>query len=98
MVSLSELIDPREWLDPKTMKIHELKILPSFFEQVSNGNKPFEIRKNDRDFKRGDVLLLREIASAKQPEYTGSMKAVKVTYITDYEQKDGYVVMGISLI
>lgn len=84
------------------MKTHELKILPSYFEQVANGNKPFEIRKNDRDFKLHDVLLLREIEPARsvhEPvQYTGRMKAVKVTYITDFEQKDGNVVMGISII
>jgi hypothetical protein len=84
------------------MKTHELKIHPSFFEQVANGNKPFEIRKNDRDFKLHDVLLLREIEptrSVHEPtKYTGRMKAAKVTYITDFEQKPDYVVMGISLI
>jgi hypothetical protein len=83
------------------MKVHELKTLPSFFECVSNGKKPFEIRKNDRDFTLGDVLLLREIepnhAGQNEP-YTGRMKAVKVTYITNWEQKPGFVVMGISII
>lgn len=84
------------------MKTHELKILPAFFEQVANGNKPFEIRENDRDFKLNDVLLLREIEPARSPHepalYTGRMKAVKVTYITDFQQKPDFVVMGIALI
>lgn len=84
------------------MKIHELKILPAFFDQVSNGNKPFEIRKNDRHFKLHDVLLLREIEPTRsvheEVKYTGRMVAVKVTYITDFEQKPGYVVMGVAII
>lgn len=84
------------------MRTHDLKILPSYFDQVANGNKPFEIRKNDRDFKVNDVLLLREIEptrSVHEPiKYTDRMVAAKVTYITDFEQKPDYVVMGISLI
>ncbi|MGC4668415.1 DUF3850 domain-containing protein, partial [Enterococcus hirae] len=42
------------------MKTHELKILPEYFEAVTSGRKKFEIRKNDRDYKVGDRLYLRE--------------------------------------
>jgi len=84
------------------MKIHDLKITREYFDEVISGNKTFEIRKNDREFMRGDVLLLREIDSGYDGIhgrlYTERMKAVRVTYITDYEQKSRYVVMGISLI
>lgn len=83
------------------MKTHELKIDDHFFKKVITGEKPFEIRKNDRGFQVGDVLLLREIEpthSGTNEPYTGRKKAVEVTYMTDYAQKDGYVVMGISLI
>ena len=38
--------------------IHELKTCPEYFEQVRNGNKPFEVRKNDRYFSEGDEVLL----------------------------------------
>jgi len=40
--------------------IHELKTWPEYFEQVRNGNKPFEVRKNDRYFSEGDEVLLKE--------------------------------------
>lgn len=43
---------------------HELKILPKYFEDVMTGKKNFEIRKNDRDFKVGDYLLLKEYEGA----------------------------------
>ena len=41
-------------------KIHELKIKPVYFEAVKEGIKTFELRKDDRNFKVGDILLLRE--------------------------------------
>lgn len=41
------------------MKTHELKLDVKYFGEVKNGNKCFEIRKNDRDFQVGDVLELK---------------------------------------
>lgn len=48
--------------------IHELKILPQYFEAVQSGLKTFEIRKNDRDYKVGDTLVLKEY---NNEAYTG---------------------------
>jgi len=77
--------------------IHHLKILQVYFDEILNGNKTFEIRKNDRNFKNGDILYLNEyIPGLKQ--YTGRFIKCKVTYITSYEQKDDYVVMAIKVI
>ena len=39
---------------------HELKIRPEYFKAVVLGDKMFEIRKNDRDFKVGDIIVLHE--------------------------------------
>mgnify|MGYP002507148067 CR=1 FL=1 len=87
------------------MKTHELKILPEFFEAVISGRKQFEIRKNDRDYKVDDQLILREcevylkqdLSGLTRPafSYTGDSYKAKITYITDYMQRDGYVVLGI---
>ncbi|EPH77769.1 ASCH domain protein [Enterococcus faecalis 02-MB-P-10] len=71
---------------------HELKILPEFFKAVVSGDKRFEIRKNDRTFKTGDILRLNEYQDGK---YTGNVHVAEITYITDYAQQPGYVVMGI---
>lgn len=41
-------------------RMHTLKTLPEFFDASKRGVKPFEVRKNDRDFQVGDVLELVE--------------------------------------
>lgn len=76
----------------KPRKKIDLKILPEYFDPVILGVKTFEIRNNDRDFQIGDVLRLREFDGKK---YTGRLVRVVVTYMTDYAQREGYVVLGI---
>jgi len=41
------------------MQIHELKIYPPYRKEIAEGNKPYEIRYDDRGFKEGDYLHLR---------------------------------------
>lgn len=78
------------------MTVHSLKILPEYFKSVKDGTKRFEIRYNDRNYKVGDLLLLREWSNG---HYTGNEIIVKVTYILDKFQglKNNYVVMSIDL-
>ena len=73
--------------------IHELKIQIEYFVAVDTKIKNFEIRKNDRDFKVDDKIILREIDSYGR--YTGRSAWRKITYITDYAQQENYVVMAI---
>mgnify|MGYP003016307113 CR=1 FL=1 len=73
---------------------HKLKIQQKYFEPVIQGKKRFEIRKNDRNFKVGDIVVLEEID--ENNAYTGDSFKTKITFITDYQQKNGYVVFGIS--
>lgn len=42
------------------MIVHHLKILPEYYRDVYLGLKKFEIRKNDRNYKEHDVLILNE--------------------------------------
>lgn len=73
---------------------HKLKIKQEYFEPVIQGKKRFEIRKNDRNFKVGDIVVLEEID--ENNIYTGDSFKTRITFLTDYQQKDGYVVFGIS--
>lgn len=79
------------------MKTHELKTWPQFFKVCRTGEKPFEIRKNDRDFKVGDTLMLREW-DPKFEAYSGEECKFEISYILAGGQfgiEDGFVVMGL---
>lgn len=78
-------------------QIHDLKIQKNFYKDVITGRKTFEIRKNDRDFQVGDLLNLQEIDEDNQAQlFTGEEVKMKITYITDFAQQNGYVVLGIE--
>ena len=76
-------------------KHHDLKIYSEYFRLVWDNKKTFEIRKNDRDFKVGDSITLHAI-NRETGEYTGSVLARRINYMTDFEQKEGYVVLGLE--
>lgn len=76
--------------------IHELKCTAPYFWDVVNRNKTFELRKNDRNFKVGDFLRLREWDKEDQ-EYTGKSIDLRVRYILeDYPGlEEGYCILGV---
>ena len=77
--------------------IHELKILPRWFNDVQAGVKNFEIRKNDRDFKVGDVLCLKEWYRGR---FTGRHVMRKIEYIYKGDGTFGlskeYAILGLE--
>lgn len=75
--------------------IHELKTHPEYLRGVADGSITFEIRKNDRDFRLGHYLRLREY---DQERYTGDVLYARITHITDFMQAKDYVVLGIKLV
>ena len=79
------------------MTIHELKILPEYYDAVRCGDKRFEIRKNDRNYHSGDILRLKEWDGEK---YTGEELDVLVRYIyygiDEYGLAEGYCIMSID--
>ena len=77
---------------------HELKTWVEFFEDILKGNKKFEIRKADRDFQVGDILVLKEFDN-NTLEYSGREINKIVTWIMKggkFGLEDGYVVMSIE--
>lgn len=79
------------------MQIHELKILPMYFDDVASGRKSFEVRYDDRGYLVGDILHLREFDNY---EYTGRDILAEVTYILDDSRfcKNDYVIMSLRLL
>jgi len=81
--------------------VHELKTWSKYFNMIKSGEKPFELRKNDRGFLVGHELLLREYNPEKQ-SYTGQMLSRKITCVlegSEAEQfglKPGYCIMGLT--
>lgn len=83
-------------LNVNTSTTHDIKILSEYFSKVIDGSKTFEIRKNDRNYKVGDRLLMREYINNGDYE-TGGWIFATITYITNYNQKNDYVVMSIKV-
>lgn len=50
------------------MRKIELKTIPEYFDKVAKGLKKFEIRYNDRDYKAGDILILKEWVPEEKAE------------------------------
>lgn len=85
--------------------IHELKTWPLYFEQVKNGNKTFEVRKDDRWFKDDDELLLREFIpddeEGAEGRYTGRILHRRISFLLRGGQfgiEEGYVVLGLQTV
>ena len=91
-------------------QVHELKCWPDSFEQISAGHKTFELRKDDRGYKVGDYLLLREWTpmvdlGAVEQQYTGRNAMAVVTHILreadtfgDFLREPDTVAMAIKLL
>ena len=62
------------------MKIHTLKTVAPYFEDVLDGEKTFDIRKNDRKFRVGDILILKEY-KPKDDIYSGRELRRVIKYI-----------------
>lgn len=60
--------------------VHELKTWPQIFKITIDGIKKAEFRKNDRDFRVGDDLILKEYEPNNRT-YTGRKVIVKITHI-----------------
>lgn len=85
---------------------HELKTDPQVFEASFSGDKPWEIRFNDRAFEPGDTVLLRQtlFCGARMVDgapliYTGRAVVGKITYIhqgPEYGLAPGWCIFSVD--
>lgn len=81
--------------------IHELKVAPCNFSLVASGEKNFEIRADHGGvFHKGDTVVLKEYARGLHVDldrcYTGRELTKVITYVTNFQQKPGYVVFAMA--
>lgn len=75
---------------------HHLKTWPEFYQAVKSGDKTFEERANDRDYKVEDTLVLEEFDPISQG-YTGDVLEKRVPYLLGPPYaKDGHVIMSLA--
>ena len=82
------------------MKLHILKILPKYYLAVASGEKTFELRKNDRDYQVGDLIIFTDTDGTPYMTQHKEKTPFRITYIlkdaSEYGLKDGYCILGIK--
>lgn len=82
------------------MKEHKLKILYRYLVDVNENGKNFEIRKNDRNFQKGDTVFFIPISESGGFVIDTSMHIkYRITYVFyggEYGLDKDYCVFGIE--
>jgi Domain of unknown function (DUF3850) len=82
------------------MTEHALKTLGPYWEAVASGAKNFEVRRDDRGFQRGDVLVLQPVTEdGRRIGVLYREIRKRVTYVLTGGQfgiEPGYVVMALE--
>lgn len=81
------------------MKEHAIKIKEVYFNAVLSGEKTFEIRKNDRDYKVDDIIHFVPVDDECGMIIPHDPNAYRITYVFhggEYGLEEGYCVFGIA--
>ena len=83
------------------MIVHQMKTWVPYFESVVSGAKPFDVRRDDRGFQRGDYVRLVEVSQPRDGMLpTGREAQYEITYVLTGGQfgiEPGYVVLGLGV-
>lgn len=81
-------------VDEKGTRTHDLKVWPAHFKELSEGKRAYDVRKDDRGYRVGDLLRLREWDPSRKT-YTGQGIVLRVTWLNRLASIDsrftGYV-------
>ena len=76
--------------------LHKVKLLSGFYQAVIDGIKPFEIRYNDRNYRKGDDIIFNEW---KDDAYTGRLCCAVIKDVFDIGfLMPGYVAFTFQLL
>ena len=91
------------------MKIHELKIKEEYYKAIIDGEKTFELRKNDRDYQVGDLIQFNDKLFTPKYYFEGATEKYyplpcetlfKITYVLkdvpEYGLDKDYCILGIK--
>lgn len=89
-------VDRRLEVDEILPKFHHLKCVQPYYDECKMMNKNFEFRKNDRNYKVGDWIVLHEYDKERQRyvnrhEDTGE-KSFDVEFSSEYEYLAGKII------
>ncbi len=80
---------------------HELKTWPEYFKSIVDGTKTFELRKDDRGFEVGDLLVLHEWKPVGG--YTGERVTREISFVLHPAEylavgviAEGYCILGLK--
>lgn len=85
---------------PRKFKYHVVKSWPMWFDLVWRDDKKYEVRKDDRDYKVGDVLIMLEWDPDTQL-YTGREIRAEISHKVGDNCEGimtGYCVLGLTSI
>lgn len=84
---------------PQEPTEHDLKCWPEYFRDVERGDKPFDLRKDDRDYQPYDTLRLREW-DPRAKDYTGRECRREITYVLrgplPWGLAEGFAILGLA--
>ena len=76
---------------------HRIKIQDVFADAVMSGQKTFEVRRNDRNYQRGDHVVFTAVVNGKKINHPINKEQYEITYVlSGWGLKDGYVAFGIK--
>lgn len=81
------------------MTTHNIKLREQFCDAVYFGDKPFEIRKNDRCYQKGDHIKFIPVENTCQLPFAHPIadKEYEITYVfSGWVIQQDYVVLGIK--
>ena len=78
-------------------QVYQLRLPGSCYEDTKHGIKSFELRKKDKEYRKGDILELMEFTEGR---HTGRVIRAEITYILDDYTglEEGYCIMAIRVL